>query len=133
MAAPVRTLAPGESAVTERIASNLHATPTGIALERGARYDLAVIEIEEWQDGHVPCDANGHDIWYLRLARFKRRVPEANWLALMGSIDGEEPFLIGMHQSYTATRSGQLVCFANDAGFAYGNNKGWLRLKVKRL
>jgi hypothetical protein len=96
-------------------------------------YRFAVTEIDGWKDGHVPCDADGHDIWYLKLARFKRRVPEANWLALIGSTNGEDPFLIGMRNTYTAIRNGQLVCFANDAGFGYGNNKGWLRLQVTRI
>ncbi|HZS11994.1 MAG TPA: hypothetical protein VFA38_07075 [Nitrospirales bacterium] len=128
----MRVLRTGESAVTERIVSNVHAVTTGIALELGVLYQLSVVEIDGWQDGHQPCDANGHDVWYLRLARFKRRVPEANWLALMGAIDDGEPFLIGMSRTYTPTRSGQLICFANDAGFGYGNNKGWLKLQIRR-
>jgi hypothetical protein len=130
---PLQPVAPGKSITTDRVLAGAYTTPTGIGLEQGAMYRMVVTEIEGWQDGHVPCDAGGHDIWYLKLFRFKRRVPDANWLALIGSIDGEEPFLIGMRTTYTATRSGQLVCFANDAGFAYGNNKGWLKLEVTRL
>ena len=129
----LQQLNPGQSVLTDRILASAYTTETGILLEQGLMYRMAVIEIEGWQDGHVPCDAGGHDIWYLKLARFKRRVPEANWLALIGSIGGEEPFVIGMRMTYTATRSGQLVCFANDASFAYGNNKGWLKLQVTRM
>ena len=129
----LKQLRSGESITTDRLLASAYNSETGIALEQGVMYRMTVIEIEGWQDGHVPCDAGGHDIWYLKLARFKRRVPEANWLALMGSINGEEPFLIGMRTTYTATRDGQLVCFANDAGFAYGNNKGWLKLQVTRV
>ncbi len=130
---PLRQLQPGIAVVTDRILANAYTTETGIGIERGMMYRMVVTEIDGWQDGHVPCDAAGHDIWYLKLFRFKRRAPEANWLALMGSIDGEEPFLIGMRSTYTATRNGQLVCFANDAGFGYGNNKGWLKLQVTRM
>jgi hypothetical protein len=119
--------------VTDPIPSNVHASATGVELEKGGAYQFVVVEVDGWQDGHVPCDAAGHDIWYLRLFRFKRRVPDANWLALIGTIDGEDPFVIGMRADYTPSRTGQLICFANDAGFAYGNNKGTVKLKVTRL
>ena len=128
-----RSLRPGETFLTEPIPNNVMWQATGVLLDQGVTYRFAVVEIPEWRDGRSACDADGHDVWYLKPFGFKRRVPDVNWLALMGSIDQEDVFVIGMRRPlYTATRTGQLICFANDASFAYGNNHGWLKLQITR-
>jgi uncharacterized protein (DUF2235 family) len=75
-----------------------------------------------------------------------KRVEEYDWFALVGviangtgtDVDGNpiphETFLIGDGvPSYRPRESGYLYCFANDAWQTYGNNRGSVRLTVKRL
>jgi len=75
---------------------------------------------------------------------WSRRV-DAPWFALIGVIangDGvgeksqskidHETFLIGSHKILTVTKPGYLYCFANDVWAKYANNRGKLRLRIKR-
>jgi hypothetical protein len=57
----------------------------------------------------------------------------AAWFALIGAIDRTELFRIGSGCEHTPQRSGEFSCFANDAWFKYGNNRGVLRLDVRRV
>ena len=78
--------------------------------------------------------------WYkeafVRKFEDKRRVPEANWFELIGSLDDESDyFRIGSGRDarlYTATHDAQLYAFANDLTTRYGNNEGQLEVKITR-
>jgi len=105
---------------------------TGIVLEEGATYVLEASG--EWVDGWIRCGAEGYDRWYLRPVRGLRRVRDANWFALIATIDRREdlraPAPLG--KPWTAPATGTLVCYANDAPFMYRNNKGAIALRVSR-
>jgi hypothetical protein len=78
----------------------------------------------------------GYYLWYLTLFAELRRFPQANWFALIGAIgkDRNTFFPIGQTpMKYTPTTTGEFLCFANDAPFAYGNNSGQLTLQITRL
>src|SRR5208337_4696388 len=65
-----------------------------------------------------------------RLGKGLRREPSERWFAHIGSIgrDGGEVFRIGTETTYSPSSSGDLYAFANDASFAYWNNRGSVRL-----
>jgi hypothetical protein len=74
-----------------------------------------------------------------------KRVEEADWLELVGVVangskdlgksnpPGNEPFVIGKGCEGTPALGGYLYCFANDAWYAYANNKGSVTLTVTRV
>lgn len=89
--------------------------------------------------------ATGHDradFW------FTRRVEEYPWFALVGAVandaGGDNPsndgspsphahFLIGSGTSLDVTAPGYLYAFGNDAWSMYGNNRGSVRLVIRRV
>ncbi len=107
--------------------------PTGIQLKKGVRYRFAVPAGQVWKDGWIRCGPEGYWRWYLAPFQQHRRVPQANWFALIGTIGQSEanPILIGAGLSaYEPNQDGELFCFANDAPFAYNNNSGSIILEV---
>lgn len=73
-----------------------------------------------------------------------RRFEDADWFSLVGAIaDGGNPHRDGTHERLTTfrigsacelepARSGYLYCFANDAWGFYGNNRGFVTVKIRR-
>jgi hypothetical protein len=108
---------------------------TGVAIEASATYLFEVRGDQHWFDFWIETDADGYSRWWLKLVEGLRRVPTANWFALIGTLDGslESAWVIGRGGQYTATASGELVCFANDIDSMYWNNWGALVLTVTRL
>jgi hypothetical protein len=108
---------------------------TGVAIQESATYLLEVRGDQHWFDAWIETDADGYSRPWLKLAEGLRRVPAANWFALVGTLDGqpETAWVIGRGSRHTATASGELVCFANDMPCMYWNNWGALVLTVTRL
>ena len=115
---------------------------TGINLVAGQQYHFE--SRGKWTDGNIPpfiysCEADGYKSpWYnivLKLAEYLRRMPQAQWFALIGSIDQDKHsfFLIGKNNTLTAPKTGRLYCFANDVIGFYSNNHGSIELTVTRL
>ncbi|MEM9807094.1 MAG: hypothetical protein AAF959_17650 [Cyanobacteria bacterium P01_D01_bin.56] len=109
-----------------------------ILFERGKTYQIEIVDVIQWDDNGIreidPIE--GFDRWYLSLFRFVRRYRVAPLFMLIGAIGKNSKHFFPISQSplkYTATETGDFFCFANDAPFAYGNNKGRLTLKVTRL
>ena len=108
---------------------------TGFAVKAGAVYELSASGT--WYDASTPSGPDG----YLRgnflqeLVSGLRRSPRNRWFALMGALDGASNtiFLIGSHATYTAPRSGELVCFANDVPGFYWNNTGSVTVTIHRI
>ena len=52
---------------------------------------------------------------------------------MIGTLDSarSDRFVIGQQHSYQPTRSGELLCFANDAWVAYFNNRGTVTLTIE--
>jgi hypothetical protein len=69
-----------------------------------------------------------------RLAEPFRRLGEANWFALIGTIHQKGPaFLIGDGTEIEMTADGLSYCFANDLPSFYFNKSGHVRVVVTRL
>jgi hypothetical protein len=80
-------------------------------------------------------DADGYTREALRPFEFLRRVPDQNWLKLIGAIGRDEnsPIIIGSAMTnFSPSKSGELLCFANDVGWMYWNNRGSLRVTGTR-
>jgi hypothetical protein len=108
---------------------------SGIALERGRVYDVNVEADQTWKDSYISTDADGYTREALRPFEFLRRVPDQNWLKLIGAIGRDEnsPIIIGSAMTnFSPSKSGELLCFANDVGWMYWNNRGSLRVTVTR-
>ena len=108
---------------------------TGIDLSRGQKYRLAATG--QWFDRNIetgPCGYTRNSILF-RLAAPRRRQPDANWFALIGSIGAtrENQFLIACGCDYLPVQDGRLYCFANDVRIAYCNNSGHIQLTVTRI
>jgi Uncharacterized alpha/beta hydrolase domain (DUF2235) len=110
--------------------------PSGIALERGRVYDVNVEADQTWKDWYIPTDADGDTRETLRPFEFLRRVPDQNWLKLIGTIgrDEKSPIIIGSAvTNFSPSKSGELLCFANDIAWMYWNNCGSVRVTVTRM
>jgi hypothetical protein len=116
---------------------------SGVRLQRGASYRVEVVGDQRWIDGGVTADAEGWDSSVLPffketiVKRFEdnRRVPTANWFALIAAVDDEDTalFKVGKRGEFTAPEDGDLYAFANDLKGKYGNNQGQITATVERL
>lgn len=90
-----------------------------------------------WYDAGDPCGPAGYPSpnLFFRLVQWMRRVPKANWFALIGTVGqkASNPFVIGDQAQVTISENGVLHCFANDLPFMYRNNSGWVKLTVTRM
>jgi hypothetical protein len=102
-------------------------------LVAGEKYHLTATG--QWTDWFILCDACGYERAYLKPSEWLRRFPEANWFALIGSIEKDKQtfFYIGKERAFSPSQTGRLYCFANDVPFAYWNNKGSIQVCVTRL
>ncbi|MCK9205482.1 MAG: hypothetical protein M0P66_00075 [Salinivirgaceae bacterium] len=104
---------------------------TGLIIEPGQTYRFEVSGT--WTDSYIDTGADGFDKWFMACFKPFRRSPKNKWFALMGSLDKGKPFLIGSRNEITFDKEGKLYCFANDVKGFYGNNKGEVTLKLKRI
>lgn len=138
---------PGDEAITTRVYAHLRYNRTGVYLEAGKRYDIEVVGLpqQKWRDGSVhPVDGEGWDRSDVRLGLREvaiatmepfRRVTGngAKWFTLCGCIgdDDKDAFVIGNElKNYEPKTSGELCAFANDLDGYYGNNSGYLKVKI---
>ena len=108
---------------------------TGIHFVQGGVYSFAVDKNERWYDAQYSCDANGYpSIGGMRFFEWSRRLPKENWFKLIGCVECGSPVIIGLSlPGWTAPRTGELLCFANDAYLMYWNNRGCIKLSVTRI
>lgn len=109
---------------------------TGIVVQAGATYALAAEG--RWTDFFIASgpEGNATPTWPQRLLESRLRMVGARYFALIGAIDSDPAtlFLIGCGVAcWTAPRTGQLTCFANDVPGFYWNNRGSIALTVLRL
>ena len=109
---------------------------SGIDVIPGRSYRFTVPANETWSDSHKICGPTGYmSIRLLRLWLAFRRVPEANWLQLIGTI-GRPPrarIVLGSHlANFLPPFNGRLYFFANDLPWMYWNNRGMIAVRVTR-
>ena len=107
---------------------------TGIVLSPGDQYLFTAQG--RWVDFFLPHGPAGNpsQLAYMRWFERYRRIPKANWFALIGALDCnlKTAFVIGQGSNMTAEHSGELTCFANDVSCMYWNNWGHVELFVQR-
>ena len=71
----------------------------------------------------------------MRLVEGFRRVPTANWFALIATLDRNmmTSWVVAQPLEIRPERTGELVCFANDVFGFYWNNSGFVTLEVEQL
>ncbi|MGO2130025.1 MAG: phospholipase effector Tle1 domain-containing protein [Pseudoalteromonas prydzensis] len=117
---------------------------TGLMLEQGGTYRFTPYPEQVWYDDGVSCGPQG---WHrdnvqlgvkeipMALLEPFRRLPHAQWFALIGAIDNNDDnlFEIASGADIKITRSGEFCPFANDLKRFYGANTGRIKVKVTRL
>ncbi|WP_210396847.1 T6SS phospholipase effector Tle1-like catalytic domain-containing protein [Motiliproteus sediminis] len=142
---------PDAGGIETRVYAHRKFNHTGIYLEAGKRYDIKVVNPtkQRWVDGSIhPVDGRGWDRDDVRLGLQEfaiaamepfRRVTKdgagraAKWFTLCGCIgtDDEHAFVIANSlKGFKPERSGELCAFANDLDGYYGNNSGYLLIRV---
>jgi hypothetical protein len=121
---------------------------TGLRVVAGMRYRLSAtgrwtdLQIDAGPRGYPTSAAPWYSRWILRLAEGSRRVPAANWFALIVAIGEDEGTACNVFANradlvegveWTAPRDGELCCYANDVRSAYWNNSGKIELTVRQL
>ncbi|MEW8403316.1 MAG: DUF2235 domain-containing protein [Candidatus Thiodiazotropha taylori] len=116
---------------------------TGVKVNKNGTYVCEVIDVNGWKDGDVECGPDGWQSnelpWYqegiVELAERLRREPDANWFALIAALGDEDDCLIYIGDQkapFQPSKSADLYLFANDMRSKYGNNSGFLRVKITR-
>lgn len=114
----------------------------GIILAQGGRYQFTVTDVADWRDSWIDADPETGWLGWSRYlgatVAWLRRVPDAPWYSLVGTVRGAEGawqcFVIGKGSAEDrSTLTGPLYVFANDMTGRYGNNSGTLTLQIKRI
>jgi hypothetical protein len=139
---PLTNLLPGELEVGQSKTKTIKAKEpynyTGIYLRQGQKFEFSVTSLE-WNNGNKETTANGYEGSWMDAGR---RHPDLKMMALVGEIFSQNNnpmsytgtyFRIGTSRTWTATKSGFLVTFANDCLACYGDNSRVVELKVKRI
>ncbi len=138
--ATLHVLAPGELEVGESktvtISANKTHDLTGVYLRNGQKFQFSTAS-PAWQNNGRNTDCDGYEGGPLDVLR---RHNDLKMMALVGEIFEQNNtnnftgtyFRIGCGRTWTATKTGYLVCFANDIIAAYNDNTGVVTLTIKR-
>lgn len=121
-----------EQAVAVTVAARPKWNKTGIQLVEGQEYSITAQG--DWCDASTHQGAAGRvDPRFRSVERWRRR-KDAKWFELVcaGNSDLKTSFIVGEGAKVPAGESGELTCFANDLGVAYGNNSGGITMTVTR-
>jgi len=115
---------------------------TGVDLVEGAAYRFSVAPGvgEPLMDASYPARSIEGEDWESLPHRTAallhgKRMNDAKWFALIGTVDRKHPWVIQDGGLVTAPASGRLVCYFNDVQMDvfYKNNKGWVALEIELL
>jgi hypothetical protein len=144
---PAKPLKIGETQ-TIQVYANLQYNRSGVLLEKGAKYIFNVPPNQKWVDASIACDEKGWDRdtqalglkeIFIRLSEGKRRYPSAKWFELIGAIGANDDHLFPVttylfgNNDFVPTLDGELYLFANDLNRMYGNNRGFITVKISRV
>ncbi|VAW90074.1 hypothetical protein MNBD_GAMMA18-1993 [hydrothermal vent metagenome] len=129
--------------------SNVKYNPSRLLLTAGQKYRFTVDMKQRWFDGTIACGPDGWKAkeeidnrlmrWGIKLKEGGRRVPDAAWFELIGTVNrsDQESFRLLKHTTksspYKCLQGGELFAFANDLNSKYGNNLGTIVLSVTRV
>jgi len=126
---------------SQRVCANAYWNRTGVLLRAGVRYRIAVVPGvgEPLHDAQYAAGSIAGENWNslahkaAALIHGKRK-DDANWFALIGTVDQQKPWIVRDGEVFTAPASGQLQCYFNDVQMErfYKNNSGWVLLDVEQ-
>lgn len=134
-------LAVGQTVGPLAVASAQYYVPTGVLLEIGGTYDISSDD-SRWFDWYLASSADGRVEPSLAqsMAHWALRCKEGRWFQLIGAMGPSDAHLfpVGMHlrltyQGQSDEVEPELQLFANDAWFAYFNNRGAVGVTIKRV
>ena len=103
-------------------------------VRKGCGIRIRVKPDSKWVDWFIKSGPEGYDRFWLRPFKWTARVPDADWFTLVCCIDRDlsSAFIVGPEiDCYIPSRDGELYFFANDAPFAYWNNKGHVEVEIE--
>jgi hypothetical protein len=112
---------------------------TGVDLIEGASYRLSVAPGlgEPLRDASFEARSIDGEDWQSLAHKSAellhgKRVDDAKWFALIGTVDKRHPWVLRDKSRFTAPASGRLYCFFNDVQLElfYRNNSGWVVLEI---
>jgi hypothetical protein len=104
---------------------------TKIDLIEGCQYKYKATG--KWIDWFIECDADGYSNFFMNFLFGQiKRTPSAKWFQLVGVVDKDKSYTVelGTKGTFKARKSGRLFVYANDVGFAYRNNRGYVELEI---
>jgi len=109
--------------------------PTGLRVRAGDQFRVEILSLDDVNDAGIPLDGLKGCVSDPRHERFAaipwiKRRPAENYFALIATIDRRHPIRLTDTTPYVAPAAGELVCYFNDAWFAYFNNHGIGRLRL---
>lgn len=124
------------SQVTAPIEADKTWNETGVLLVEGSTYLISSQKIlEPLKDASWESDSiegkNWQGFWHKLFAKAKRK-SDADWFALIGTIDKQHPWSFKLGVKFTAPESGMLICYFNDAPMMYWNNTGKVVLNIQK-
>jgi hypothetical protein len=124
------------------ILANQYWNDTGVQLTKGARYRMTVVPGagSPLRDAKFAARSIAGEDWKSLAHKSAelvhgKRVDDAKWFALIGTVEREHPWVVTDGGVVTAPASGALVCFFNDVQFElfYRNNDGSVVLDVDEV
>lgn len=137
-------LPPGTSVAqrTVRIYANKYWNPTGVFLRPNVKYRVRVVPGlgEPLRDANYTAASIAGENWASvphKAASFLhgKRKDDANWFALIGTVDKTNPRILQDGGVFSMPVGGQLLCYFNDVQIEwfYENNSGWVVLEIEPL
>lgn len=131
---------------TFRVQSRPKYSWSGIHLVKGGKYRFIIPPNQKWIDRKTKCGPEGWQTRDLklvkrvgiRLAEKRRRHRHANWFEIIGALGRSDEHLIRIvresnkQNPFVSPLDADLYAFANDVRLMYYNNKGSMRVIVRR-
>ncbi len=136
---------------TIKVHANRLFNPGGIFVKKDQKYRFTVEQTQQWYDSSISATPRGWNVddanvdlgWLkeviIRRKEEDRRVPQANWFEICGTVgkDEEGHFMVLKHLDGTGIdfepeSAGEIFLFANDLVSRYGNNLGFIDVIIRR-
>ena len=127
---------------TQRIYAKEYWNQTGVMLRPNVRYRARVLPGigEPLRDDSFTARSIAGESWNsfahktASLAHGKRK-DDANWFALIGTVDKKHPWVIKDGDEFSVPVGGQMLCYFNDVQveWFYENNSGWVVLEIEQI
>ncbi|MBF0143983.1 MAG: hypothetical protein HQL59_11070 [Magnetococcales bacterium] len=132
------------------VQSHLKNNRSFVFVEKGKSYWFDVAQAQTWSDASITCGPGGWTLGAqqqgLGVARSAviasmgplRRNPAADWFEVVGVVGDDKGEKVrplqhtSPNQPWTPQSSGELILYANDVDFLYGNNMGSITVEIVR-